>query len=185
MGQDTSEKTTDMITIREATEKDAENLIALRQKLYRETNFLLLEPDEYNPTVKSEAAFISAFRQSGNSTVLLAFADKTRLIGFMGVAGGTTNRSAHKATIFMGILKEFWGKGAGKQLFDALFQWSADTSLQRLELTTALNNERAYALYQKVGFETECVKKLNIIVDGAPVDEYQMALFLPGRNELL
>jgi RimJ/RimL family protein N-acetyltransferase len=172
-----------MFTIREATSADAEKLIELRRKLFNETNFLLLEPDEYNPTVESEKAFISAFEKSKNSAVFLAVDNNSNLVGFMGVAGGTTKRTAHKATIFIGVLEKDWGNGIGRQLFNKLFKWSESTSLSRFELTTAVNNERAYSLYKKVGFETECVKKRNMLIDGKYVNEYQMC-FLFGGNKV-
>jgi RimJ/RimL family protein N-acetyltransferase len=173
-----------MFTIREAASTDAENLIELRRKLFNETNFLLLEPDEYNPTVESETAFISVLKKSKNSAVFLALDNNSNLVGFMGVAGGTTKRTAHKATIFMGVLQKHWGNGIGKQLFNKLFAWSEPTGLSRLELTTAVDNERAYSLYKKVGFETECVKKRNILVDGKYVNEYQMCFLLSGGNKV-
>jgi RimJ/RimL family protein N-acetyltransferase len=102
----------------------------------------------------------------------------TNLIGFMGVAGGRTHRIAHKATLFMGILKEHWGKGIGTLFFSNLFTWVKTTTITRLELSTAVKNLRAISLYKKVGFEIECVKKNNIYINGVPVDEYQMFLLL-------
>ncbi|MEW8624858.1 MAG: GNAT family N-acetyltransferase [Candidatus Thiodiazotropha sp.] len=186
MEQDTSvnpvNKSTVQFEILEATSKDAESLIELRRTLYNETDLLLFEPTEYRPTVESETAFITAFEKSNNSALFIAVVDNLDLVGFMGVAGGTTNRTAHKATVFMGVLKKYWGQGIGKKLFDNLFQWLEVTSLSRLELTTAVHNERAYSLYKAVGFETECVKKNNVLVDGKHVDEYQMCYLLPQAN---
>jgi RimJ/RimL family protein N-acetyltransferase len=160
--------------IREATQADAGAFINLRRTLFKETNFLLLEPSEYSPSIQSEAAFIKAFNKSANSTILLVFDEYSTLIGFMGVAGGTTNRAAHKADIFMGILQAYWGRGVGRKLFDHLFIWMKDKNLIRLELTTAINNERALKLYQSIGFKLECIKEKDILIDGELRDEYQM-----------
>jgi hypothetical protein len=98
-----------MYSVREATISDAILLIKLRKRLYRETDFLLLEPGEYDPEITSEKAFILDFIESNNSTVFITVDEESNLIGFMGVAGGRTHRIAHKATLFMGILKEHWG----------------------------------------------------------------------------
>lgn len=171
-----------MITIREASENDAAALIELRKSLFTETEFLLLEPEEYSPTIESEAGFISLFKNSKNSAVFLAIDSNSKVIGFMGVAGGTTNRTSHKATIFMGVLKEQWGKGVGKLFFKYLFTWTEDKSILRYELTTAVNNKRAFSLYKNIGFEVECIKKQNILVNGKPVDEYQMFYIIPRSN---
>ncbi len=163
-----------MISIREAYETDAAALIELRKSLFIETEFLLLEPEEYTPTIDSEARFIKTFKKSNNSAILLALDSSENVIGFMGIAGGTTNRTSHKATIFMGVLKEYWGKGVGKLFFKYFFTWSEDKEIVRYELTTAVNNKRAFTLYKSVGFDVECIKKQNIMVKGEPVDEYQM-----------
>jgi GNAT superfamily N-acetyltransferase len=117
-----------MYSVREATVSDAEPLITLRKILYRETDFLLLEPDEYDPELTSEKAFLSAFIKSKNSAVFIAVDEKSNLIGFMVVAGGKTRRIAHKATLFIGILKEHWDKGIGKLFFSHLFTWTKTTN---------------------------------------------------------
>jgi RimJ/RimL family protein N-acetyltransferase len=105
---------------------------------------------------------------------LLVFDEYSTLVGFMGVAGGTTNRTEHKAEIFMGILQAYWGMGVGRKLFDHLFIWMKDKNLIRLELTTAINNERAFKLYKSIGFQLECIKEKDILIDGELRDEYQM-----------
>ncbi|MEH6442697.1 MAG: GNAT family N-acetyltransferase [Oceanospirillaceae bacterium] len=170
-----------MIEIREAVIEDAAALINLRKCLFRETQYLLLEPDEYSPSVESEAGFIKSFIASNNSSIFLAFNENSKLIGFMGVAGGATIRTKHKATVFMGILQSYWGKGIGRRLFEFLFVWAKSSKLIRLELTTALKNKRAFSLYQSVGFQKECIKIKNIIINNEPVDEYQMFYILPSR----
>ena len=163
------------LQIREAQEKDALALIQLRKQLFTETTYLLLEPEEYKPTEESETNFIRMFSKADNSAVFLALNANTELMGFMGVAGGTTNRTKHRATVFLGVLREYWGKGAGRQLFEALFNWLQPNTIARLELTTAINNERAYSLYIKMGFKIDGIKKANIVVDGQRVDEYMMS----------
>ena len=171
-----------MILIREAEETDAAALIKLRKSLFKETEFLLLEPEEYKPTIESEGRFIKTFKKSNNSAVFLAIDNNSKVVGFMGIAGGTTNRSSHKAKIFMGILKEFWGNGVGKLFFKQLFSWTNDKDIIRYELTTAINNTRAFSLYKSVGFEVECIKKHNICVNGELVDEYQMFYINPKTD---
>jgi len=164
-----------MVTIREAKENDAKALIVLRGKLFKETTFLLLEPDEYNPTEESEANFIRIFSRADNSSIFLALNSDSKIVGFMGVAGGITNRTKHRATVFLGVLSEYWGQGIGKQLFDQLFIWLPQSCLSRVELTSAVNNERAFSLYKKMGFQVEGIKKANISVAGELIDEYQMS----------
>lgn len=60
------------IKIREIVETDAPSLMKLRKQLFTETQFMLLEPDEYRPTIESESNFITSFQKSPNSILLLA-----------------------------------------------------------------------------------------------------------------
>ena len=77
-----------------------------------------------------------------------------------------------------GILQEYAGKGIGSRLFDTLLLWAKESPLRRLELTVMTHNERAIALYKKNGFEIEGTHKCSLMIDGALVDEFGMALLL-------
>ena len=70
------------VSIRHAVIADAENLITLRKRLFKQTQYMLFEDEEYNPSVESEIRFIEHFAQSLNSTVLLALKSQ-QLIVFM------------------------------------------------------------------------------------------------------
>ena len=59
------------VSIRHAVIADAENLITLRKRLFKQTQYMLFEDEEYNPSVESEIRFIEHFAQSNNSTVLV------------------------------------------------------------------------------------------------------------------
>jgi len=169
------------LAIRHAQASDAVALMALRKKLFAQTHYMLLEDGEYRPSVESEAAFINSFSQSDNSTVLLAFKG-VELLGFMGVAGGSANRIRHCASIFLGVDQGAWGQGVGWQLMQGLFAWLATTSLKRLSLSTAVDNERALALYKKAGFVIEGVKKGDILLADQLVDSYFMAKLLDNTK---
>jgi len=162
------------VIISHAQVADAQNLIALRKKLYAQSNNMLLEDGEYAPSLGSEQEFISQFSQSKNSTVLLAVKDES-LVGFMGVAGGRARRIEHCADVFLGVDKSVWGQGIGWQLMQFLNTWALSTDLRRLALTTAVANARGLALYKKSGFVIEGIKQGDIMLDSQLVDSYSMA----------
>jgi len=164
------------ITIRTAVESDAISLIKLRKKLFSETNFMLFEPEEFNPNEQEGKEFVSMFNTPDNSNIFIALDKNSNFIGFMGAAGGNTNRTKHISHLFMGVIKDYWGQGIGKKLFQVMFEWSKQNKIVRLELTTAVNNKRAYGLYLNMGFEVEGILKNNICLNGVFVDEYQMSL---------
>jgi len=69
-----------------------------------------------------------------------------------------------------------------QSLFVKMKDWARKRNLVRLELTTAINNERAFLLYKKMGFKVEGIKKKNILVDNVAVDEYQLSFIIPQNN---
>jgi RimJ/RimL family protein N-acetyltransferase len=78
----------------------------------------------------------------------------------------------------VGILQEFWGKGIGTKLFEQLEEWARHQQIHRIELTVMVHNESAVALYKKMGFEIEGLKKHSLLVREEYVDEFYMAKLL-------
>jgi RimJ/RimL family protein N-acetyltransferase len=72
-------------------------------------------------------------------------------------------------------MKDFWGKGIGNQLMNAIEEWAAENNIVRIELEVMAHNERGIALYKKRGFELEGLKKKSVCVNGEYKDEYMMA----------
>ncbi len=57
-------------------------------------------------------------------------------------------------------------------------EWARDVGVRRLKLGVFETNERALALYRKLGFVEEGRLKGEVVLDGKPVDEILMALTL-------
>jgi RimJ/RimL family protein N-acetyltransferase len=83
---------------------------------------------------------------------------------------------AHAATLGMGLLPEFRGRGIGLALLEAVLQDARRLRLVRIELTVHADNLRALGLYKRVGFQIEGVKKDAVLIDGAYKDLVIMAL---------
>ncbi|TAL38534.1 MAG: GNAT family N-acetyltransferase [Alphaproteobacteria bacterium] len=73
---------------------------------------------------------------------------------------------AHTGVLGIGILPEFRGKGMGRALMTATIAKARTKGLTRIELTVRENNVNAIALYKKIGFETEGIKKNAVRIDG-------------------
>ena len=73
--------------------------------------------------------------------------------------------------------KNAWGHGVGRAITAYMlrygFQW---LNLNRIELSVLVTNERAIALYQKLGFATEGVKRQSQYKSGQYVDVCFMAI---------
>ncbi|MEG6587707.1 GNAT family protein [Paenibacillus barengoltzii] len=162
-----------MIEIREIRVDDAERFLKLCLQLDQETKFMLYEPGERTTTAEEQRERIQSILSEAGSTILVA-EDQGKLVGYLAVFGGQANRTKHVGYIVVGITQAYSGKGIGTRLFQAAEAWRAETELTKFELTVMIPNERAVALYKKVGFEVEGVKRYSIRVDGNYVDEYYM-----------
>lgn len=160
--------------IREATIEDAEKLVALIKQVESESDFMLFEAGERNITVEQQRSRIEAMQETDNSNIFVA-EEEGRLVGYLFAIGGAAKRNKHSAYLVIGILQEYTSRGIGRQLFVALQDWAIQKQLHRIELTVMSHNERAIALYKKMGFEIEGVKMDSLYVNGSYLDEYYMA----------
>lgn len=166
-----------MDQIREIQIHDAQAFLTLCRQLDEETRYMLLEPHERDMDKLKQEHFIDNLAQRENQTLLLA-QDRQELIGFAAIMGGAFKRNAHTASVVLGVLKAHQGKGVGTALLSHARHWAPAHHIKRLELTVMKHNVSALALYEKMGFEFEGVRKKSICVDGSFIDEYAMALLL-------
>jgi RimJ/RimL family protein N-acetyltransferase len=170
-----------MVIIRTIQESDAEAFLDLCLRLDTETTFMMLEPGERSQDLTGQRHRIVDILASDHETLLVA-EDRDALVGFLGIRGGLFRRNRHSAYIVIGILQAFTGQGIGTQLCLAMETWAHEHNLHRLELTVMVHNERAIALYKKMGFVVEGTKQHSLLVNGAYVDEYYMAKLLPNGD---
>jgi len=142
---------------------DAAGLLALKQELDRETSFMLLEPGERRGT--AEAVVIVAEVQG-------------RLAGYAEARGGRARRNQITAHVVIGVLAAASGRGVGAGLLRELELWAPGHGIHRLELTVMAHNQRAFDLYQRMGYVTEGRRRECLLVDGRLADELYMAKLL-------
>lgn len=163
--------------IRSATIDDAEGLLALRRRLFRETNFMLLEPGEFQSNPEDEGRFIRRVTEASNSCLLVAL-EGGEIAGFVAARGGEVNRNRHSALVVVGVARAHWSRGIASRLLDDVLAWGRAARLRRLELTVHVGNLRAAALYLRKGFEVEGRRRSSLRVEGRFVDEYLMSYII-------
>ena len=77
------------------------------------------------------------------------------------------------------LLEEFWGLGIGTAMFEEMIAIAKDWNLMQLELEVIEGNERAMALYRKMGFETiSYIPNAIRLADGTLLKEFRMLKIL-------
>jgi putative acetyltransferase len=99
------------------------------------------------------------------------------VIGLAGLTVGT-GRLRHSGHVFLFVAREYHGQGVGTGLMETLLDM-ADRwlLLRRVELTVVAENDRAWRLYERLGFEKEGLRKLSVISQGEIKDEWLMARY--------
>jgi L-phenylalanine/L-methionine N-acetyltransferase len=99
------------------------------------------------------------------------------VIGLAGLTVGT-GRLRHSGHVFLFVAREYHGQGVGTRLMETLLdvadRWLL---LRRVELTVVAENERAWRLYERLGFEKEGLRKLSVVSQGEIKDEWLMARY--------
>lgn len=167
--------------IRTIRPEDAEKYLALLHQLDRETRFLLLEPGERQTTAEETRTWIESIQRRDHSTVFVAERGG-ELVGFLQANGRELRRVRHSLYLVVAIRQGYVGQGIGTRLFIAVEAWARERRIHRLHLSVMAHNERAIALYKKMGFLIEGLHRHALVVDGEYVDEYAMAklLYEPG-----
>lgn len=162
------------VLLRYVEPNDAEALLSHvngvgAEKLYIMTEKLDKRPDE-------EAEMIR--RLNREKTLFLVGVLNGRLIASADVEKGRQEKNAHTGNLGIAISKEARGLGLGTAILDDLIRWSRSAGIRKLTLGVFATNEPAIALYRRFGFEEEARLKGQVVLDGRPVDELLMALWL-------
>lgn len=164
------------IEIRAICPEDATQVWALRKMQGVMENILAL-PDERIDFVEG---FINGLGEHSHQFVAVVKEDGRELVaGTAGLHTGT-GRQRHSAGLGIMVHKDFQGKGIGKALMHALIDLADNwLMLVRLELCVFADNEKAIALYEKMGFEVEGKRKMASIRAGEYADELSMSRIHP------
>jgi ribosomal protein S18 acetylase RimI-like enzyme len=102
----------------------------------------------------------------------------SKVVGWCDVHPRDREGFRHCGTLGIGLLPEYRGKGTGRRLMEETIARARQAGLLRVELEVYASNAAAIALYEKLGFEREGLKKRGRFIDGKYDDVLQMALFL-------
>jgi putative acetyltransferase len=125
---------------------------------------------------------VSNLFSASNQYTLVAEVDG-KVVGHVTLFLTDKVRDKHTASIAIAVHPESHGQGVGKALMhEAINQSDNWLNLVRVELEVHADNLSAKALYEKVGFETEGIKRLSTFKSGRYIDMVIMSRISPAHR---
>jgi len=143
------------LTVKEAEETEANELIRFISIVGCESKFLTYDPDEYKIRNIDEKKFIRSFRKSDNQAILIGRV-QNEIVGHLVFRSGILQRVRHIGEAGISVSKKNWGIGIGTLMMNALLDWAKKSKvIRKVKLRVRSDNNRAIAVYKKVGFIEE------------------------------
>ena len=165
------------IEIRPARERDAPALKRFGETLLSETPFFHRRPSERAASVDEMAAVVRAIRAAPCCEMINAW-HRDQPIGEAILISGQLDRIRHTATVGIGVLRAFGGRGIARAMMQRLESEAMSGGVLRLELTVMTTNRRAIDFYRMQGYQEEGRKVASVQIDGRYIDELVMAKLL-------
>lgn len=138
--------------VRNGTETDAEAVLANFILTHGQTDFLTSYPEESTLSAEREAAFLKQQAERAREVLLVAEVDGI-ITGTAGVnCVREKEKTRHRAIFGISIDRAWWGLGIGRALTEACIECAEAAGYSQLELEVVADNERAFRLYESMGF---------------------------------
>ncbi|MBO9620429.1 MAG: GNAT family N-acetyltransferase [Niabella sp.] len=167
------------VTLRAAVKSDAEALLEAGWRYLEESPYLITTINEFNWTQQQEQAWIRSLNEKENGLLLVAVYN-TKIIGSLDLRGELRSKVYQNATLGIALRKQWQQIGLGTALLQTAINWAQQKGiLKNIWLNVHATNERAIALYKKMGFK-EAGLQPNYIkeADGSFTDNKLMGLAL-------
>lgn len=126
------------------------------------------------PPLEEMRTFVRRTINAGE--VQLVALDGATVVGWCDVLRVAREPLRHGGVLGIGLLPAWRGRGLGGRLMRRAITAARERGLTRIELSVRHDNERAIALYRKLGFAEEGRKRNAMRVDGVYYDQIFMAL---------
>jgi RimJ/RimL family protein N-acetyltransferase len=141
--------------VRQATEQDAEKIIAFARIIFATSDQVLTTPEEYNPTYEQEKAWINGYAANPGAIILVAEAGDA-IVGLLDFTTRSKKKINHTGEFGVSVHPDFRGKGIGRSLITTLLKWAGEIpSIEKVCLQVFNTNTQAIHLYNSLGFREE------------------------------
>jgi len=165
--------------VRKANLEDASRILQIQKEVVEEDVYLTTSSDEFDKTIEQQRDWMEKILANDKETMLVAETSKG-IVGWIVFFSQNRIRLSHTGSFGMMIDKDFRDKGIGKLLIEGLLDWAESNPLiEKVSLGVFSTNERAIALYKKMGFIEEGRKIKEFKMDnGEYVDDILMYKFV-------
>ena len=162
------------VVVRRAREADAEQLLKNINDVGAELDWILTESIPWDP--RREREWIRGF--DDRMSVLYVAEVDGKVVGQLDVHISGYAKAKHVANLGIAIVKAYRDRGIGRALMERALAWMKGKGVEKATLEVFSTNSRAVALYKKMGFEVEGVRRRQYRVRGTFVDDVLMAKWL-------
>lgn len=140
------------ITIEKAKASDAHEVLEYLKKIGGETDNLTFGAEGSPFSVEDEAKYIESLQNSTSCAMFVAKCNG-QIVGDASFNSSPRERLKHRGELGLSVLKDYWGKGIGSKLIEAVMDFAKNTTgCEIIHLSVRSDNKRAIGLYKKYGF---------------------------------
>lgn len=163
-------RTGEKILLFSPTIDDAQQLADHANKVFAETKFLSVGPEDGRKTAEHEIKWIESVDKAERSLIITGKINN-QIVAIGNLSAKSNQRFQHRCSLGISIQKDFWGKGIGTIIMKLLLDYAKKLDFEIAELSVVKDNVAAYHLYKKLGFEEYGIfKKALRYQDGTYAD---------------
>lgn len=164
------------VVFADAEERQVDKIWALQRAVLAEGMWFLRHPDEIRDPHEHVSQAIARLSADEGSLFLVARC-KAEVVGVLTLSRPELRRLSHLAHLEVYVAEDYRAQGLGQALVRCGLTWAVSSrALQKVSLAVFAHNERAIALYHRLGFEEEGRRRGEVLSDdGALLDDVLMA----------
>jgi RimJ/RimL family protein N-acetyltransferase len=158
------------LSIRSLVPGDARDVLDLLGEVFSRCRTTLTSAEEFAFSEEQERDYLLKFSKAPN--IALGAFRASSLLGTIFLEQLPHLRTRHRGSIGLSIHPDFWSRGIGSHLLQALIaQAQASAELRSLEASVLANNPYSERLFRSAGFRLEAVHHEAVLIDGNYIDE--------------
>lgn len=166
------------LIVKEAEASEAEEMIRYVTAVGAESDFLTFGAGEFKTSVEDQKKFIISSRDADNQVILIGWV-LNEIVGCVVFRAGKWQKVKHTGEFGISVSKKSWGLGIGTLMMEALLDWAKGTRvIRKINLRVRSDNNRAIAVYEKLGFKVEGTFTREVCIDDTFFDNVLFGLQL-------